>query len=101
MSVRDGIVHVLFDEAQHGWDEHDIGITADAVVEADDHDDIAHVIWSMGMRAEHDDCPYTDGEGDADYSNECPTCEAHLDRVGARIRAVYAAADVEIGRQER
>lgn len=92
MSIRDEIVRLLFEEAQTGWDEHDIGIAADAVVEADDHDDIAHVLWSMGMSAEHDDCPYADGEGDADYSNDCPTCEAHLERVGGRIREVYAAA---------
>lgn len=88
MSVRDQIVHVLFEEAQRGWDENDIGIAADAVIEADENDDVAHVLWSMGMSAEHEDCPYADGEGDADYSNECPTCEAHLERVAERIRGV-------------
>lgn len=95
MSIREEIVSVLFAEAQRGWDENDIGIAADAVVEADDHDDIAHVLWSMGMGTDHDDCPYADGEGDADYSNDCPTCEAHLERVGGRIREVYAAMKQE------
>lgn len=93
MNVREEIVHVLFDEAQTGWDEHDIGITADAVMGPDDHDDIAHVLWSMGMSAEHEDCPYADGEGDADYSNDCETCQAHLERVAARIRAISVTAE--------
>lgn len=88
MSVRDQVVQVLFEEAQLGWDENDIGIAADAVVEADDHDDLAQILWSMGMSAEHTGCPYADGEGDADYSNDCPTCQVHLDRVAARIRGV-------------
>jgi hypothetical protein len=96
MTVHEEIVHVLFDEAQTGWDEHDIGITADAVVKADDHDDIAHVLWSMGMSAEHDDCPYADGEGDADYSNDSETCRAHLERVAARIRAISITTESEI-----
>ncbi|PCE13996.1 hypothetical protein AUC47_04935 [Microbacterium sp. SZ1] len=66
-------------------------------MEPGDAEHLASCLWSMGGGIVHDGCPYADGDSDADYENDCPTCAAHLLAVSRSV--LSDAADVEIRRK--
>lgn len=56
-----------------------------------DRYDIANEMWSMGAGPEHPGCPYGGDEpADADYQNECDTCQEWLLNAADKILAAAA-----------
>lgn len=91
MIDRAALEHALLVHGSLDWDEHDIGIFADELINDSALDSpaaFAHVIWTMGAVKDHEGCRYGgEDANDGDYSNECAECEAYLRELGVRVIA--------------
>jgi hypothetical protein len=89
-SDRGRLVSALSVHGHDDWDEDEIALYADAILDMVDipldAQSVAHVVWTMGAGKKHSGCRYDGPDAnDGDYTNSCTECEEWLTGIATRV----------------